>query len=109
MKLAITSTDGVHVNEHFGMARKFYIYEYGQGKTQFLEKRQPVDIYSLRNKNHPYDHDRFMMVLKVIEDCQLVFTKRIGPAPIEKLQEHGIEPVVFEGNINEVFQMLPKA
>ena len=107
MKLAITSTDGVQVNEHFGMARKFYIYEYANGHVQFLEKRQTDEIYSEGDKTHPYEHARFLKALKMINDCKLIITKKIGEIPSGKLLEHGIEPVIFDGNINEVFQCIP--
>ena len=39
MKVAVASSDGIMINQHFGRADTFYVYELGDG-IRFLEKRK---------------------------------------------------------------------
>ncbi|MDD3248411.1 MAG: NifB/NifX family molybdenum-iron cluster-binding protein [Methanosarcina sp.] len=40
MKVAVVSSDGKVINQHFGKAPLFYIFDVGGGKIQFLEVRE---------------------------------------------------------------------
>lgn len=101
MKIAICSTDGVNVNEHFGRAERFLVYEMIDGKPALIDERPTIPL-SVGDPDHPFDPDRFGKVADVIEDCGKVYLAKIGDVPAEKLKERGIEPVTYRGLIKDV-------
>lgn len=44
LKVAVATKDGISINEHFGHAKKFWIYSLSPGKCELLEQRD-VDNY----------------------------------------------------------------
>ena len=101
MRVAIASTDGKTVNEHFGRATRFLIYETGAGAPRFVEER-PVVPYSENDPKHPFDANRFTSVFEAIKDCTKVYVIKIGERPAAELQERGLEAVVYEGTIADL-------
>lgn len=95
MRIAITTTDGVTVNEHFGKASSFYIYDIADGVLKAIEKRA-VEPYcetsegEVINPDHEFSADRFSLVYEKIKDCEVLYTQRIGDAPKAKLKGLGI-------------------
>lgn len=97
MKVAICSSNGSHVDLHFGKTSNFYIYELSKKEKFFIDKRS-VGKYSpvkkfLREEgeSHPFDQKKFDAVYNVIGDCKKVYTVSIGEVPKKKLHEKGIE------------------
>ena len=45
-QVAVASKNGVAIDEHFGHAKQFYIYQVGNGTAELLESRH-VDHYCL--------------------------------------------------------------
>jgi len=101
MRVAIASTDNKTVNEHFGLAERFLIYEIGAGALQFVEER-PVVPYSDNNPKHPFDAARFSSVFEAIQDCARVYVVKIGEKPVAELKARGVEAVVFAGAIADI-------
>lgn len=96
MKIAITTNDGVNVNEHFGKADKFHIYDLADSKLEFIEVRD-VDSYCDSSSgepvdsNHKYSVDKLSIVYAKISDCVVLYTKQIGEKPQNGLTEMGIQ------------------
>lgn len=103
MKIAICSSDGRSVNEHFGRTETFYIYEFRGNKSKFLEKRK-TSKYSPPEPGHKFDSGKFEAVFNVIKDCKIVYTLKIGVLPALKLKEKGISPIEYEGGIDGLFK-----
>lgn len=101
MKMAIVSTDGIHVNEHFGKAEKFLIYEATDSGLKLIEERPSIPL-SVDDPDHPFDPDRFGKIVEVIKDCERVYMTQIGEMPAEKLKGQGIEPQIFQGAITDI-------
>ena len=99
-RIAVVSTDSVNVNDHFGMAEAFLIYDV-QDELQFVEKRTSEKL-SVGDPNHPFDADKFGRVYDKIKDCSNVYVTKIGEGPAKKLKELGIEPVIYKGAISEI-------
>ncbi len=77
------------INEHFGHAHEFQIYEVSREGCKFVGHRR-VDMYCLGG----YGEDETLeTVIRAINDCMAVFTSKIGRCPREMLQAAGIEPV----------------
>lgn len=101
MRIAVASTDGVSVNEHFGKAERFLIYELGEGSLEMIEERQ-VEPLSVGDPKHVFDKLKFSQVADQLTDCLKVFVAKIGDKPAEELVKIGIEPVVFDGTISGI-------
>ena len=101
MKIAVATTDGIKVNQHFGMAKAFLVY--------VITSEGPVKVgqvmatpLSNGDKNHPFDKTRFQSIADALKGCERVYVTKIGERPAEELQKLGIEPVVFEGAISSI-------
>ncbi len=87
--IAVATKGGERVNEHFGHAREFQIYEVGPRGARFVGHRR-VDQYC---EGGAGDEDALDGVLAAINDCTAVFVAKIGGCPSKKLEAAGIEPV----------------
>ena len=96
-RIAVVSTDGIHVNDHFGKATRFLIYDIGQQVT--LVEERATEALSVDDPGHAFDRDKFARIVSVLKDCQQVYVTRIGDIPAAKLRESGIQPVVYSGPI----------
>jgi predicted Fe-Mo cluster-binding NifX family protein len=89
IKVAVASQQGVAVDEHFGHAKRFWIYEVTTDGCEFLEQRE-VDHYCHGNTSNK----RAMTgILQTISDCQAVLVAKIGDGPADKLAAIGVEAV----------------
>lgn len=112
MKVAFATTDGVHVDEHFGRAGKFAIYELtpegyrNLGVRVFAEGRDTaVEV----TKGQGAPHDRAVNEkVERLSDCGIVYFTSIGGPSAARMSRKGIMPVkVREGlTIEESAQKL---
>ena len=95
MRIAVTTSNGEKVDQHFGKATSFNIYDVEDGALKMVDLRQvesyceyedgePVD------PNHKFKQDRFSKVTETIKDCEKLYTLQIGDVPKEKLEIVGI-------------------
>jgi nitrogen fixation protein NifB len=87
--IAVATKGGGRINEHFGHAREFQIYEVSTAGSKFVGHRR-VDNYC---QGGYAEEDSLETVVRAINDCQAVFVARIGGCPREGLKSAGIEPV----------------
>lgn len=98
MLIAIASTDGETVNEHFGRANRFWIFDVNKSRQSLIMVRN-CEPLSTGDKNHPFDPARMATVWEVIKDCERVYCTKIGDRPRQELEMAGITPVVYKGAI----------
>jgi nitrogen fixation protein NifX len=96
-RIAAVSTDGINVDDHFGKAQKFLIYDLDDRLT-FVEERAAESL-SVNDPGHAFDADKFNRILLILKDCSKVYITQIGAVPAARLKESGIEPVVYSGAI----------
>jgi predicted Fe-Mo cluster-binding NifX family protein len=95
MKIAITTTNGKQVDEHFGKATSFYIYNLEGEQFKFDEIRY-VNPYCENLDGEPVDPDhtfngaKLEAVYEVIKDCDKLYTQMIGEKPLQGLLKKGI-------------------
>ncbi len=89
-KFAVASKSGMLVDQHFGHADEFYIYESDGENARFVERR-PVSKYCSGNEDCGDSGERMDMILKAVGDCDAVIALRMGDSPMRKLKEKGIE------------------
>jgi nitrogen fixation protein NifB len=77
------------INEHFGHAKEFQIYELSTSGAKFVGHRR-VDLYCQGGFG---DEDSLETVIRAINDCHAVFVAKIGGCPKGDLAKAGIEAV----------------
>lgn len=87
-RFAVCSKNGRLIDQHFGFATKFYIYDYIDDEITYLETR-PVKQYSLYSKEEKAN-SKIYRLIKAIEDCNCVICTRIGACPANTLKEKNI-------------------
>jgi len=103
IKVAVASSDGKYINQHFGMASQFLIFELeDDGTYKFLELRENKPACSVEG------HTQLSMEesVELISDCQVVLASQIGPAAIDILISYGIEPYIAPTFIDEALKQL---
>ena len=102
MKIACASTNGITVDEHFGTASEFYIFELEAGELT-RQGKVVVEPYSSGDqKDHPFAQTAFERVSLALEGCERVYVQKVGETPARELQKIGIEPVIFSGEISGI-------
>lgn len=101
MQIAIVSTDGVHVNDHFGRAQRFLVYSVQPEKLMLLASRNSPP-YSLDNPTHGFDAIRFETLLTVLAGCSRIYCTKIGERPKAELAKAGIQTIIYEGPISDI-------
>jgi predicted Fe-Mo cluster-binding NifX family protein len=99
-RIAVVSKDGINVNDHFGLASRFLIYDCSD--TINLVEERPTEPLSVGDPRHPFDPQKFGRILGLLKDCTKVYATKIGETPAARLRESGIEPVIYEGPIANI-------
>lgn len=102
MLIAIASNDGETVNEHFGRAERFLIYDIAPGSSSMIDVRK-VEPLSTGDRNHPLDQQRIDTLVEAIKDCRMVYCAKIGDRPRQELEKFGITAIVGNMNIQSIF------
>ena len=86
MKVAFASTDKIHVDEHFGKAKEFYLWEIGPEKAEFTGVLQ-VD------EGTGDTDDRIEARSAALDDCAIVYVGQIGGPAAARLVQKKIHPL----------------
>lgn len=86
MKVAFASSDKVHVNEHFGRAEQFYIWDVGPEEAAFAGV---VQVSTTGDD----EADRIEARCSGLADCALVYVAQIGGPAAARLVQKKIHPV----------------
>ncbi len=96
MLIAVASKTGSEVDQHFGHAERFLIYDYGSGSPKPI-KEVTVEKYCSYDPDHPFRHPQFNGIVSALEGCKMVVTEMIGDLPKQELLKVGITPIVTKG------------
>lgn len=92
-RYAVASKNGMLVDQHFGHARVFYLYESDGRTVRFIEKRA-VTNYCTGAEDCIDDKEPVMeRILESVSDCSGVLALRIGNTPARKLKSRGIDVI----------------
>ena len=89
MKVAFASTDKVHVDEHFGQASEFYIWEIGSEDASFngvIQVQSDADAPG-------HSDDKIEARTAALSDCALVYVGEIGGPAAARLVQKKIHPI----------------
>jgi predicted Fe-Mo cluster-binding NifX family protein len=98
MRIAVASKSGIEVDQHFGHAERFLIYELNQGVLRQVGE-VAVEKYCSFDPDHPFRHRQFDAIVEAIRGCQAVVTAMIGDYPRLELENSGIAHVTAIGPI----------
>ncbi|MGD0154067.1 MAG: NifB/NifX family molybdenum-iron cluster-binding protein [Thermacetogeniaceae bacterium] len=101
-KIAVASSDHKFVNQHFGHARQFLIYEIESENFKYIETRTTDPLCG----DQEHDEDRLSRITKLLSDCQAVLVAKIGPGALEKLQLQGVKAYVVPQFIDDALRTL---
>ncbi len=87
--IAVATKGSGRINEHFGHAKEFQVYELSTAGAKFVGHRR-VDLYC---KGGYGEDDGLETIIRAINDCAAVFVAKIGGCPRDTLRAAGIEPV----------------
>ena len=87
--IAVATKGGGRINQHFGHAKEFQVYEVSTSGAKFVGHRR-VDNYCQGGFG---EEEGLETVVRAINDCAAVFISRIGNCPREGLLKAGIESV----------------
>jgi nitrogen fixation protein NifB len=87
--VAVASTGGGRVNQHFGKAEEFWIYEAAPGWARFVQVRN-VRRFCSGLLGCDDDPSALGRLVEMLSDCAAVITADTGPRPREALEKAGI-------------------
>jgi len=87
--IAVASKSEGKVNQHFGHANEFQIYEASTAGAKFVGHRR-VDLYCQGGYD---DEEKLPHIIRAINDCHAVLVAKIGACPRDELKKAGIDPV----------------
>ncbi|MDS1030777.1 NifB/NifX family molybdenum-iron cluster-binding protein [Bacillota bacterium LX-D] len=86
-RVAIASSDGKVINQHFGRSRQFLIFEIAEnGAWSFVELRENTPPCGMGE--HHEDEMRWTAAL--LSDCSTVLASQVGPGAEQAMKEKGI-------------------
>ncbi len=97
MKVAFTSTTGEMIDQHFGMAESFCIWEVGPEESHFMETVQV-------GKSGDDEEDKIASRVAALADCAIVYTMQIGGPAAAKVVANKVHPMKTgkETSISEI-------
>lgn len=104
-RVAVASSDGKYINQHFGHARQFLIFELAPGEDfRFLELRETSPPC---NGGEHHD-DKLKRAVEAVADCQYLLVSQIGPGAAQLAQSKGVKPFVYPEFIDIALEKLQK-
>jgi predicted Fe-Mo cluster-binding NifX family protein len=98
-KIAFASFDGVFVDQHFGMADMFYIYDINGTESFLSDKRRVV-----RNDGKCHSDESFAKVYELLKDCDAVFVAKIGQSAANYLIRKNLRVFEISAEIKDVLE-----
>lgn len=84
LRIAVASQDGQRIDQHFGQAEEFLVYDVAASGPALVEQR---DVAA----HAQGDEDKRDTIYRMLADCKMLLVAKIGPTPQEKLASLGIE------------------
>ena len=100
-RLAVATSDGFTVNEHFGHAKFFRVYDINQSGYDFIEVRDAVAACQ-----HRLGHDttRFDKIIELLSDCDALLVQKICEGAAAYLIAKNVRVFEVSGSIDAVLE-----
>ncbi len=87
--VAVATKGGGIVNQHFGHAKEFQVYEVDANEVKFVGHRK-IDLYCQTGYGEEATLEN---IIAAISDCKAILTSKIGNCPQEELEKAGLQVV----------------
>ncbi|AFZ43960.1 nitrogen fixation protein NifX [Halothece sp. PCC 7418] len=101
MKVAFATQDNIHINAHFGWAKKFDIYDVSVEGYDFL---QTIDFGE--NLKEDGKEDKLIPKMNAVADCAIVYVSAIGGSAAYRLLQAEVTPLKVENQQEEITNVL---
>ena len=89
--MAVATTGGGVINQHFGHATEFLVYEASPNGVRFIGHRK-VDQYCIGNDSCGEKESALSGSIRALKGCEAVLCAKIGYEPWEQLEQAGVMP-----------------
>jgi nitrogen fixation protein NifB len=89
--VAVATKGGGTINQHFGHATEFLVYEASAAGVRFIGPRK-VEQYCSGQDTCDEEEGKLGRVIRTLEGCEIVLAAKIGLTPWEALEAKGIVP-----------------
>ncbi len=89
--MAVATSGGGLINQHFGHAREFLVYEASPNGVRFIGHRK-VDQYCIGNDSCGEKESALSGSIRALKGCEAVLCSKIGYEPWSELEAAGIQP-----------------
>ncbi len=100
IRIAFASTDGAYIDQHFGSARFFQIYDLDGAVYEPVESRQ-TKAYCQGNCEGGFDH-----LYEALKDCDAVFVLKIGQGAAAYMIGRGKRVFEAYGAVDEILEQV---
>ncbi len=107
MLIAVASKDGKEINQHFGHAERFLIYDVENDDAKLVDERS-VERYCSFDPDHPLRGHLLKSIAEALDGCRAVVTAQMGEHPKSQLEILGVETFVTTGPIKKTLVELAK-
>ncbi|MBT0665947.1 dinitrogenase iron-molybdenum cofactor biosynthesis protein [Geobacter pelophilus] len=107
MLIAVASKDGRDVNQHFGHAERFLIYDV-EGESVKLVDEKKVERYCSYDPDHPLRGHLLRAIADALKGCRAVVCSQIGECPQQEMANLGVDTFVVNGPIKSALTELEK-
>jgi len=107
MLIAVASKDGREINQHFGHAERFLIFEVEGSGVKLVDERK-VERYCTYDADHPLRAHILHAIADAVGECRAIVCAQIGQTPQMELERLGIDAFVAEGPIGPTLVELAK-
>ncbi|MDR1408703.1 MAG: dinitrogenase iron-molybdenum cofactor biosynthesis protein [Oscillospiraceae bacterium] len=97
-RIALVSTDGKVINQHFGRAVHFNIVDICDQSYEVIEQRDTAPVCS----GYAHDDDALAHTVQKLSDCSAVFAAKIGQGAVNALQAAGIRAFEAPGAVEDI-------
>lgn len=87
LRIAVASSEGVRIDQHFGQTEIFRVYDVSAAGAV------PVEDRDVTQHAESDEEDRRDTICRMLKDCSVLLVAKIGITPQEKLAGHGIEAI----------------
>ncbi len=107
MLIAVASKDGREIDQHFGHAECFLIFEVdGTNVTRVDEKR--VGRYCSYDEAHPLRGHLLRAIADELQGCRAIVCSQVGEAPRVEMSRLGLEVFQASGEIRPILVELAR-
>jgi nitrogen fixation protein NifB len=89
--MAVASKGGGVINQHFGHAREFLVYEASPAGVRFIGHRK-TELYCSGGDTCGEAESSLDQIIRSLEGCEVVLCSKVGHEPWEALEAAGIQP-----------------